>query len=201
MTRERGDAGFSLTEIVVSMSILSVVTAITVGSIAQIYNSVNRIDNVSVARDQLANSFRRLDKEIRYADWIDPPTQDATGAWTVEYALPSGSTPCRQLSYKNGKLSIASYAEGATPGAGGVIASNLALVPGVAPFTLYPANSHPFATSGAAEAGVGSQYAPEHDQIRVRFNGVWGRTTLPFDVTFTAQNNTADTPDVNECSL
>lgn len=195
---KRGDEGFSLLEIMMSMTILSIVTSITIGAITQIYRTANRIENAALARDQLAISFSRLDKEVRYATWVNSPGQ-FNGAWYIEFETPTG---CRQLAFIGGALTLASWTPPATVGAATTLGTDLTVISGVKPFTLYAAGSQPFATStaAAATAGVGTQFKPEFAQIRLQFNSVSGRTTLPFDITFTAQNNNADSPKISDCS-
>ena len=212
---DRGDEGFSLIEIMVTMTIMSVVTAVTVGAITQIYRVFNKIENSSVARTQLAISFQRLDKEIRYATWLNPPGQ-VSGAWYLEFQIPpppTSTTPdqneCRQLILNNGILSLKSWKlpkldtdpPAIIPTVAPVLGSNLQTISGVQPFQLYAAGSQPFASSpaAAASAGVGTQFKPEFAQVRLQFVSVVNKTTLPFDVTFTAQNNNADSPKVSDC--
>lgn len=210
---DRGDEGMSLLEIMVSMTIMSIVTTITVSAVTQMYRVTNRIENASVARDQLAASFRRLDKEIRYATWVNSPGQ-VGGAWYIEFDVPpqppaASDAPhrCRQIALKNGALTLASWtlaADGSTvtPGPPTTLGTGLAAIPGVNPITLYQAGTQPFATSTAAAAavGVGTQFQPEFAQVRLQFNSVSGGTTLPFDTIFTAQNNNADSPKTSDCA-
>jgi prepilin-type N-terminal cleavage/methylation domain-containing protein len=199
---DRGDEGFSLIEIMMSMTIFSIVTTITVSAIVQIYSAVNKIETIAMARDQLATSFGRLDKEIRYATWVNSPGQ-FNGAWYIEFETPTG---CRQLAFNGGVLTLASWTPPAAVGAANTLGVGLTAIPGVKPFTLYAAGSQPFATStaAAATAGVGTQFKPEFAQIRLQFNSVSGdsvhNTTLPFDITFTAENNNADSPKISDCA-
>jgi prepilin-type N-terminal cleavage/methylation domain-containing protein len=197
--RRAGDreAGFSLIEVVVSMSILSVVMVVAIGSIIQIYNAVNRVDNTSVARDQLSNSFRRLDKELRYANWVSTPGQ-VNGVWYLEYALP---TACRQLAYRSGVLTLATWnLPGTTPGTASTIATGLSLVNGAAPFTVFATGTYPYASAGTGTGGVGKLFAPEHTQVRIQLVAQSGRASLLYDTVFTAQNTNGNTSALNDCS-
>jgi prepilin-type N-terminal cleavage/methylation domain-containing protein len=193
------DEGFSIVEVVVTMSILSVVMVITTGAIMQIYNAMNRVETTSVARDQLTNSFRRLDKELRYASWLSLPPYQVGSAWYFEYKTPDG---CRQLAFRSGVLTIAGWSglSGTTPGAATTIATGLSQVSGIDPFWVNRPGSHPYSAASAGTAGVGAGYSPEHGQVRLRFIGQTGQTTLPFDVIFTAQNNDGATNPNNPCS-
>jgi prepilin-type N-terminal cleavage/methylation domain-containing protein len=211
--RQRDDEGFSIIEVVVTMAILSFVMAIVTGAIVELYSGMNKVDTTANARDQLTNSFRRLDKELRYATWVSTPGQ-VGGAWYFEYSMPT-STPattsanpspaatggCRQLVLRNGVLTLASWAlPGTTPGTPTTIATGLSVNGSIPPFTVYAAGSKPYASASADISGVGRGFSPEHAQVRLQFLAVQGRTSLPYDVIFTAQNNTGNTPALNDCS-
>ncbi|MEV4351821.1 prepilin-type N-terminal cleavage/methylation domain-containing protein [Actinoplanes sp. NPDC049596] len=203
MKDDHNDGGYSLIELMVAMGIMSVVLVIVLGGLTEVYSDVNRTDTLANARDQLGNSFRRLDKELRYANWLSTPGQ-VGGAWYLEYAVPgtpaipatstraaSPARPagCRQLVYRNGVLTLASWTlPGVTPGTPTTIATDLALTGSTPPFTVYLANSLPYASASPGTSGVGADYQVAHSQVRLQFTGSVGRTTLPFDVLFTAQN-------------
>lgn len=191
------DDGFSLIELMVTMTIMSVVLVVVIGAIAQIYSAVTLTEATAVGREQLGNAFRRLDKELRYASWIAKPGQVGT-RWYVEYALPTG---CRQLKYDAGVITLAGWTlPSTTPGTPTTLATDLSLITGVAPFALYLAGTVPYASAAAGVSGVGRNFAPEHAQFRLQFNAAVGRVTLPFDDIFTAQNTTRLTSLLNDCS-
>jgi prepilin-type N-terminal cleavage/methylation domain-containing protein len=198
--RARDEQGFTLIEVLVSMSILSMVMVVVLSAIIQIYGAVNSVDNTGFARDQIANSFRRLDKELRYAEWLSAPGQVGTG-WYLEYAL---QTACRQLEYNNGVLTLASWdpdaATGPAANSATTIASNLALSGSTPPFTLIAVGAKPFATASAGVSGVGRDFTVEHAQIRVQLVVTSGKVTLPFDVVYTANNVDRNTSVLNDCS-
>ncbi|WP_250008362.1 type II secretion system protein J [Actinoplanes sp. M2I2] len=184
----RDDRGVTLIELLVGMGLMSVVLVIVLSGLVQVYSTVNRADTLSVAREQLTTSFRRLDKELRYANWVSVPGQVGTG-WYLEYANSAG---CRQLVFRDGVLTTASWTlPGTTPGTPTTIGTNLAQTGSVPPFTVYLANTLPYASASPGTAGVGSDYQVAHNQIRLRFTGKVGTTSLPFDVLFTAQNTNA----------
>ena len=195
--RRRDDLGFSLIELMVTMTIMSIVLVVVIGAVTQIYSVVTSTEATSVGRDQLGNAFRRLDKELRYASWIAAPGKVGT-RWYLEYALPTG---CRQLKYDGGVITLAAWTPpSTTPGTPTTLATDLSLIGTTAPFTLYPAGTIPYASAGAAVSGVGRNFAPEHAQVRLQFNAAVGRVTLPFDDVFTAQNTTRLTSLLNDCS-
>lgn len=217
MNRDDGnDDGYTLLEVVVVMGIMSIVLAAVLGALIPVYSTVNRAEGFAFARDQVAASFRRLDTELRYANWLADPGQ-VGDRYYLEFAKPTeaGASPaasadptavdCRQLIFAGGVLSLASWTASATapgtPGRPVVIASELALVPGTkGPFEVYAPGDHPYASADPGTAGVGTQYSPEFGQVRLRVNAVAGATTVPFDTLFTAQNMTRITAKENLCS-
>lgn len=94
---ERDDAGFSLMEIVVTMTLLSVLMSLVTAAILQIYHAVNGVDSLSAAQSQVNVSFARLDREVRYARAISDPA--LVGAdYYVEYQLTDdGVDTCVEL--------------------------------------------------------------------------------------------------------
>ncbi|GAB2578392.1 hypothetical protein Aab01nite_09700 [Paractinoplanes abujensis] len=186
--REPGDSGVTLVELLVGMGLLSVVLVVAMGGLVEIYSNVNRVDTTANARDQLTNSFRRLDKELRYANWVSTPGL-VGGTWYLEYATSLG---CRQLALKNGVLTTASWVlPSTTPGPPTAIAANLAQTGTTPPFTVYLPNSTPYASASPNVSGVGRDYQLAYTQVRLRFTGKVGVTSLPLDVLFTAQNTNA----------
>jgi prepilin-type N-terminal cleavage/methylation domain-containing protein len=205
VTREPGpegrDQGFTLIEMVVSMAIMSIVMAVVIGAITQIYSATHQVDSVSYDREQLTNAFRRLDTQLRYATFVSDPGQPVGGRYYVEYQTSDGI--CHQLKYSGKDLTMASWTlPGTTPGPPAAIAGDLSLMAGpVKPFTRYSPGDTPYSTLPAGASGVGRQYTPEFFQLRIRFNAVSGRVTIPFDTVFTAQNTSRKTSADNDCRL
>jgi prepilin-type N-terminal cleavage/methylation domain-containing protein len=186
MRQRTDDQGFSLIELLVTLGIMSVVTVVMVGATIQIYSGTKAIDNTSEVRDQLDISFRRLDRELRYASWTSPTKDQKVGdRYYMEYAIPAG---CRQIKIENGILSLAEWTlPGTTPGTHRPFVNGVTVLSGVAPFTISPAGTKTYASAGPG-AGMGADYEIEFQQVRVRFAVKAGTVTLPFDSVFTAQN-------------
>lgn len=94
------DDGFSLAELIVAMALMGIVMAVSTASIVVMYRSSARSEALSGATQQLNQAFVWLDRQVRYADYIGPPTRGADGNWQVvlEAAGPAGRQPvCRQL--------------------------------------------------------------------------------------------------------
>jgi type II secretory pathway pseudopilin PulG len=195
--RKAGDEGITLLEIMIGMSLMSVVTVVVLGGISTIYTGTTRTEQLAVARDQLSNSFRRIEREIRYANWISTPGQ-VGNRWYAEYAMQNA---CRQLIFRDGVLSLATWPlTGGTPSMAGTIATGLSQTGTTAPFRAYLPGVQPFASASPGTGAMGKDFSPEFAQLRIRFTSTEGRVTLPFDVTFTAQNTSRNTPTANNCS-
>ncbi|MBB4746390.1 type II secretion system protein J [Actinoplanes lobatus] len=199
--RRTGDEeGFSLIEIMITTSIMAVVMAAVTTAVIQVYSGAKRIEHTSIAREQLDNSFRRLDKELRYATNMSEPGE-YDGAWYMEYALPApAKTPekveCRQLKLENGVLSLAHWVRSSgatqTPGPSAALAGGVILESGVKPFTVYKPGDTPYAKETAGTVGVGTGFGNAFQMTRLRFQVREGTVTMPFDSVFTSQNMTGE---------
>ncbi len=93
-----GDGGFTLLELMVGASVMSVVTAIAAGGLVTMYHTVDRTDAAAQAQTALLSAFNKLDHEVRYAMRIN--NEGSTSAlWSVTYVLPDGADnkTCVQL--------------------------------------------------------------------------------------------------------
>ncbi|MEU4423032.1 prepilin-type N-terminal cleavage/methylation domain-containing protein [Actinoplanes sp. NPDC024001] len=198
-----GDQGYSLMEVLVTTGIMSVVLVAVLTATVQIYSGSKQIDQVSFARDQLDNSFRRVDRELRYATWISTPGVFGS-SYYLEYTLPprekkQGETTeppvrCRQLIFDtaNGALRLASWDLPSTkPGPPVTLAAKAKLDGGADPFTLQLPNKAPYTGANAVNAGVGTEFSNYFEMVRIRFEVQDGTVLLPFDSVFTSQNITA----------
>jgi prepilin-type N-terminal cleavage/methylation domain-containing protein len=184
------DAGFTLIEMLVSMGLMSVVMVMVVAGLFEVYSDVNRADGLANAREQVTTSFRRLDKEVRYASWVSQPGK-VSGDYYLEYATPAG---CRQLVYRSsGVLTLASWdsTKTSTPANATTIATDLTLTGTLDPFTVILPGDSPYASSSPGTAGTGTGYVPQHSQLRLRFTAKYNTASMPVDVLFTAQNTTS----------
>ncbi|MEV8503435.1 type II secretion system protein [Actinoplanes sp. NPDC051475] len=137
------DAGVSLVELVMTLAIMSIVTALVTASILQMYRSSGRDESLSIEISQLQTAFQQLDRSVRYASGISEPNAAATpgGSWYVEWtAVTAGATVCTQLRLEgpSGQLQRRTRPPGGPTGAWATVASELV---GTDPFTLEPASS------------------------------------------------------------
>jgi prepilin-type N-terminal cleavage/methylation domain-containing protein len=172
------DDGFSLIEVVVSMSIMAVFMAMMTTGIVQVYRAINSNDAIAAAQSQANIAFLRLDREIRYAS--DMSTEGQVGSdWYVEYLTTyTGTSVCSELRLHvaNGQLQRRTWTQGGTvPTTWTVLASGLTAT---RPFTFRSADAtfnYPrLALSLTAKAGTGTTAA-----------------TKQMSITFTALNATS----------
>jgi prepilin-type N-terminal cleavage/methylation domain-containing protein len=180
------DAGFSIAELLITMSVLSVVMAMFTAGILQMFNVTDKGEALAVAQAQNTNAFLRLDKEIRYASGISKPGA-VGGDPYVEYLLSGTGTPtCYELRVKDSMLQQRVWPQGGSPAAGKWVV----LASGVA-------SSTPF-TYIAPDASFNFQRL----QLKLTAtSGLGGRLTAAnTDVTFTALNTSLGTSSTSVCT-
>ncbi|MFC4058204.1 PilW family protein [Planomonospora corallina] len=217
--RPAGDAGISLVEVMVSLSVLGVFMAVFTAGVLQVYRAVDTTEAVASAQSQLHVAFQRLDKEIRYASWISEPSRPIRGRRYVEFAakdpVTKEETRCGQLllDLDRGVLQLRRWEAGSPPAErapGETLASYIA-TDGLAaeppsggaepPFTLQKAGSTPDRGNGSA---VGADFAPDFQRLELHLTARVGTGeksgAANLDVSFTALNTSRDTPATHKCS-
>lgn len=95
--RDTGDAGVTLLEVMVAMGITSVFMAMFTAAILMMSATSKRAEAVTTGGQDIATSFQRLDRSLRYASEVQAPGQ-ANGSWWVEWLTTnSGSRVCTQM--------------------------------------------------------------------------------------------------------
>jgi type II secretory pathway pseudopilin PulG len=84
------DAGITMIEIVVAMTIMMFVTAVVTTGMLQMYRASNRNQSAMTAQSQVQRAFVTLDKEVRYAEYISTPAKVGT-TYFAEYQAPDDS--------------------------------------------------------------------------------------------------------------
>lgn len=96
------EAGFTMMEVIVGMTVMGIFMAIFMGSVVSMFGSSNRSQAVTHTSQQVNNAFIWLDRQIRYADYVSTPIQDSGdgGDWSVEFQKTDPATQqpvCYQL--------------------------------------------------------------------------------------------------------
>ena len=151
-TKHKGDAtdeaGLSLIELVVAMSIFTIVLSIYFSALISMSHTTVRAQDSVNASDALRATFNVLDHQVRYATSINSPGQGVSGAWYVEVEatdLPEGQPPqCNQwrLDPATNVLSYRTWDEDGTSLATAWrgVSWNVKSLSGGSPFTFVPAS-------------------------------------------------------------
>jgi prepilin-type N-terminal cleavage/methylation domain-containing protein len=104
LARARGDDGFSLSELMISMSIMGVVTVISATGFLQMFKTTDLAETAALTQSSTLASFSKLDRDVRYAYRVNEPYQRTNGDWSIEYVIPAGNgTPlCVRLNLPAG---------------------------------------------------------------------------------------------------
>lgn len=97
--RANDDAGATMMELVVAMTLLSIFLGVFSTAVYSMTRTVSKVDAVVASSDQVNQAFLELDKTVRYANAITTAgTSSASGNWYVEYnTVASGPDVCTQL--------------------------------------------------------------------------------------------------------
>jgi prepilin-type N-terminal cleavage/methylation domain-containing protein len=147
--RARDDQGFSLIELLVSMTIFSMLLAVMMSVILGMTKSMNKTQSIADAAAQGLRATQALDKQLRYADWINPSTPPApltipATSISFEGLTNTGVLQCYQWHLTGGLLqqrswtsasTTASYPTASNPG-WSTVAVGVANTGPVPPFTV-----------------------------------------------------------------
>jgi prepilin-type N-terminal cleavage/methylation domain-containing protein len=117
--RSRADQGFTLIELLVSMMIFAVLLSVMMSVIIGMTKSMNKTQSVADAAAQGLRATQALDKELRYADWVNPvatlpATSVSTTSISFEGLTNAGVVQCYQWHLTGGLLQQRSWVSSAT---------------------------------------------------------------------------------------
>lgn len=191
MSRRRpaGDAGVTMIDVVVAMTLLSIFMAMFTTGVVTMYRSANRNQAISAAQSQVGTVYLRLDKEIRYAAGISEPGPVGADSYVEYLTVFTGTPVCTQLrlDVDSGQLQRRSWRQGSTPLMPGAWIPLAAEVSSAQPFTRWPAD----ATYNFQRLQL---------QLDARSGAGPAATSRHSDVTFTALNTTLDTASNTVCT-
>jgi prepilin-type N-terminal cleavage/methylation domain-containing protein len=111
------ESGFTMIEIVVVMTIMSIVLVIFTSGITQAYSAENRVDAASNTEQQLVTAFQRLDREVRYAAGISGQGTVSGDPYVEFLSTNTGSSICTELRVHvaTKQLQQRTWVQGTTP--------------------------------------------------------------------------------------
>jgi hypothetical protein len=189
--RPAGDAGVTMIDVMVAMTLMSIFMGIFTDVVVQMFRSANQNQAVASAQTELTTVFLRLDTEIRYAAGISDPGPSPAGTDSyVEYrTVNTGTAVCTELRLEtaSGQLQSRTWPEAVTPPAPTAWIPLASDVTSPTPFTLWPADTtlNFQRLQLTLDAGVGADVASAARRL---------------DVTFTALNTTLGTDSTTACT-
>ncbi|MFB9377824.1 type II secretion system protein J [Kineococcus gynurae] len=85
--RRDADAGYTMVELLVAMSIFTVLLTVFLSGLLVVYKDTAKTQAVGASADALRSSFLRLDRQVRYADAVNFPGT-VNGTDYVEFRIP-----------------------------------------------------------------------------------------------------------------
>jgi len=182
------DGGFSLSELMISMSIMSIVTIISASGFLHMFRAADLTETAARTQTNTLASFEKLERDIRYAERVNAPYLRTDGAFAVDYVIPDdhGVLQCVRLTLPagGGALTRLQWPQSGTPA--GVSATIVAV-----DMTSGNGSATPFTRI------AGGTTSSNFDRLQVKLKSSIGVTgagaTRIFDLVFTALNTTAVT--------
>jgi type II secretory pathway pseudopilin PulG len=115
MRKRSGDAGFTMIDMMMAMTVMSVVMAVFTASILRMYRTATDVEARSVAQSQLGTAMQRLEREIRYAQGISSPYTIGGNQYVDLLAIQKNIRQCLQLRVAGGVLAQRSWTYQASP--------------------------------------------------------------------------------------
>jgi prepilin-type N-terminal cleavage/methylation domain-containing protein len=112
-----GESGFTLLELMVALTVMSIFLTMFTTAIVQVFRSTNLNEATWTAQTQLSIAFLRLDKQIRYASAISTEGT-VTGDPYIEYLTTGTGTPiCTELRLDQtaAQLQLRTWTQGSLP--------------------------------------------------------------------------------------
>ena len=208
----RGDAGVTMVDLMVAMSVMSIVGAIATGGLVQLYRMTDVTDRMDEAQSQASLAYANLQPEIGDAYDISEPGTGAGGDPSVEYVTQdsSGQRVCHQLRLSGGKLRLRQWPAAATAATTVSAAAWRILASGLSA----PATPDTDSTATAPQVlhfpdystpSLANLPSATSLQLRIRLTATasWakGSTQRDAQITITAVNSAVGRHDPNACSL
>lgn len=120
MRKRSDDAGFTLIDMMVAMTLMMIVMAIFTSTVVRMYRTAGDVDAKSTAQASINIAMQRLDREVRYAKGISSPYLNGSDQYVDMLSIqrtPSGpvAQQCIQLRVAGGVLAQRTWTFKASP--------------------------------------------------------------------------------------
>jgi Tfp pilus assembly protein PilV len=189
------DSGVTLIDVMVAMTLMSVLLAVFTAGIIDMYRTANRAESTAEAQTRTVAAFNRLERQIRYAERITKERLLPNNDYVVEFAMNDSvnALQCIQLRIpeNGGDLTARQWTAGSTPTkpATTVVTGITRPSPAEPPFTRKAAGS------------AGSNFDRLVVQVTTTVGGDRNEQTRAFDLQFTALNTVPTSIDLPTCSV
>jgi len=133
---EPDDAGVTLVEPLVAMTVMTIFGSVFINAVVQMYSIASHTESAVGAQNQVTIAFRRLDAELRDARGFSAPGPNTGTDRYVEYLVANTATEsCGEILLRGstGQLKWRRWTRGSTPSGWTVLAANLTAA---TPFTV-----------------------------------------------------------------
>ena len=113
--RRADDSGSTLAELLVSMSIMTVVMTIFTAGIVRMYRTANTTEVRAIAQTQLSLALLRLDRQVRYAAGIGLEYSSGADRYVEYLVIGTGGAQCYRLRLSGGRLQQRTWPSGSSP--------------------------------------------------------------------------------------
>ena len=186
---DRDDSGTTMIEMVVSLSIMSMVLAMFTTAILSVHRFANKTESISSAQTQVNLAFLRLDREVRYAAGLSTPGQVGADSYVEYLVVAGGIGTCTELRLHRatGQLQHRTWVHGTAP-----------VVPtGWRQLAMGVSQAQPFTVLPPDET---VRYLRLRLQLTATAGAGTSATSTQTDVTFTARNTSLTTPSASACT-
>jgi prepilin-type N-terminal cleavage/methylation domain-containing protein len=195
------DAGFTLMEMMVGMTLMGVFLTMFGGAITMMYDSANKSQSLNDTTAQLNQAFNRLDQSVRYASAITAPGKGAASDWYVEFQTSNTPTVvCTQLRINQASTQLQQRTWTVANAAASNVSAWLPLASNLVNGNAAAGASQPFAFIPASTTAPAAPYQGLQVLLQSQTGGGTTATISTSKSTFVALNTTATTPITGICA-
>lgn len=187
--RAASDDGFTMLDMVVTMTVMSIVMVLFSAAVEQIYSAEEHTETTSTSQSLSVTAFQRLDKQIRYASGISTQGVVSSDPYIEWQTTNTGTAICTELRVHvaTGLLQERTWTSGMSPLVPSAWRPLASGVTSTAPFTFIPATST-------------FLFQRMEVNLAIKTGSNRNATVRQSDITYTALNTSLATSSTSICS-